>query len=178
MSSTVKSYYGNHVTNITAGALGLAIASIGTAIPGSPYQKYFLLVGPILLAYSAFMERDKFFTVLQLIIIIDAVFDFLYLPNWAVFIITCLLVIGAVVHFAMKGVFKDKALYLGVAGLFALAMGIGLLNPLWYLTGGILLTGYALIGTLRGSHVSLVFLILNAVYIIAACIGTYEWLTK
>lgn len=178
MENHKKPYFGNHVLNIVIGILGLLFFIVGTLIPGSPYQKDFFLVGAILLSLSSFLEKNAFFTVLEGIIVIDAILTYLPISNTVITVITALMVIMTIAVFAVKGSFKDKSLIIGTLGLIFLALGVGLLNPIAYTIGGFVIVIYSILGIMKGLQIAWLFLILNAIFTVTSAIGAYEWLTK
>jgi len=173
-----KSYRGNHIVNILIGIVGLLIFIVGTLMPGSPYQKDFFLVGGIFLSLSSYLEKNAFFTVLEGIIVIDAILTYFPISNTVITIITALMVILTIVIFAVKGSFKDKSLLVGTLGLIFLALGVGLLNPICYTVGGFVIVIYSICGIMNGLQIAWLFLILNAIFTVTSAIGAYEWLTK
>ena len=172
-----KEYHGNHAINILVGVIGLLFFIVGTLIPGSPFQKYFFLVGAILLTISSYLEKNVFFTVLEAIVTIGAILTFLSLSNITIAVITFIIVIITVLYFAAKGLFKERYLIIGTIGLFFLAIGVGTLNPIAYTIGGFFLTIYAYFSFKRGYQIALLFIILNSIFTITSAIGAYQWLT-
>ena len=173
-----KAYIGNHLVNILIGIVGLLIFIVGTLMPGSPHQRDCFLAGGILLSLSSFLEKNAFFTVLEGIIVIDAILTYFTKSNTLITIITVLMVILTIVIFAVKGSFKDKSLMVGTVGLIFLALGVGLLNPICYTIGGFVIVIYSICGIMRGLQIAWLFLILNAIFTVTSAIGAYEWLTK
>ncbi len=178
METYKKPYIGNHVLNIIIGIAGLLFFIVGTLMPGSPYQKDFFLTGGALLALSSFLEKNAFFTVLEGIIVIDAILTYLPISNTVITVLTALMVVLTIIIFAAKGSFKDKSLLIGTVGLIFLALGVGLLNPIAYTLGGGVIVIYSIIGIMRGSQIAWLFLILNAIFTVTSAIGAYEWFTK
>lgn len=173
-----KAYIGNHLANIIIGIVGLLFFIVGTLMPGSVHQRDFFLVGGILLSLSSFLEKNAFFTVLEAIIVVDAILTYMPISNTVITVVTVLMVILTIVVFAVKGSFKDKSLIVGTIGLIFLALGVGLLNPICYTIGGFVIVVYSIIGIMRGSQIAWLFLILNAIFTVTSAIGAYEWLSK
>ena len=178
MEKFCKKYYGNHVFNIVIGILGLLFFIVGTLMPGSIHQKDFFLVGGIFLTLSSFLEKNAFFTVLESIIVIDAILTYFPISNTVITVVTALMVVLVIVSFAVRGAFKDKSLSIGTLGLIFLALGVGLLNPIAYTIGGFVIVIYSLISCLKGSQIAILFLILNIIFTITSAIGAYQWLVK
>ncbi|HBM16450.1 MAG TPA: hypothetical protein DD381_08955 [Lentisphaeria bacterium] len=177
-NSQTKPYIGNHIVNILIGIAGLLVFIVGTLMPGSPIQKECFLIGGILLCFSSFLEKNAFFTVLEGIIVIDAVLTYFPLSNMVIAIVTAILVVVTIIVFAIKGSFNDKSLLVGTLGLIFLALGVGLLNPIYYTIGGLVIVIYSIFGILNGLQIAWLFLILNAIFTVTSAIGAYEWLTK
>ncbi|HJO94692.1 MAG TPA: hypothetical protein QF753_14940 [Victivallales bacterium] len=173
-----KAYFGNHILNIIIGIVGLILFIIGTLMPGTYEQKYYFLYGAILLTISSFLEKNSFFTVLETIIVIDAVISFLGLSAVITSIITFIIIIITIICFAAKGEFKEKYLIAGTIGLIFLGLGVGINNPIFYTIGGFFVALYSLMSIFKGFQIAYLFLILNIIFTITSAIGAYEWLVK
>ena len=168
----------NHILNIIIGIVGLILFIIGTLMPGTYEQKYYFLYGAILLTISSFLEKNSFFTVLETIIVIDAVISFLGLSAVITSIITFIIIIITIICFAAKGEFKEKYLIAGTIGLIFLGLGVGINNPIFYTIGGFFVALYSLMSIFKGFQIAYLFLILNIIFTITSAIGAYEWLVK
>ena len=155
-----KAYFGNHILNIIIGIVGLILFIIGTLMPGTYEQKYYFLYGAILLTISSFLEKNSFFTVLETIIVIDAVISFLGLSAVITSIITFIIIIITIICFAAKGEFKEKYLIAGTIGLIFLGLGVGINNPIFYTIGGFFVALYSLMSIFKGFQIAYLFLIL------------------
>jgi len=173
-----KAYHGNHLVNVLIGVLGLLFFIVGTLMPGVPCQRYLFLAGAVLLTLSSYLEKQVFFTVLEAILVVDAILTFCHLTILAITIITFIMVLFTVVYFTVKGSFKERYLIIGTVGLFFLAMGVGTLNPIAYTIGGLFLVIYSYYSLKKGCQIALLFIILNTIFTITSAIGAYQWLVK
>ncbi|MCP4179129.1 MAG: hypothetical protein GY756_15320 [bacterium] len=173
-----KAYFGNHIVNIIIGIIGLALFIIGTLMPGTYEQKYYFLYGAILLTISSFLEKNTFFTVLETIIVLDAILSFLGLSAITISIITFIIIIITIICFAVKGQFKEKYLIAGTIGLIFLGLGVGINNPVFYTIGGFFIAIYSLLSIFKGFQIAYLFLVLNIIFTITSAIGAYQWLVR
>jgi hypothetical protein len=173
-----KAYFGNHKLNIAIGIVGLLLFIVGTLLPGTYEQKHYFLYGAIFLTISSFLEKNTFFTVLEIIIVIDAVLSFLGLSVLAISIITFIIIIITIIYFVVKGEFKEKYLIAGTIGLIFLGLGVGINHPVFYTIGGFFVALYSLFSVLKGYQIAYLFLILNTIFTITSAIGAYQWLVR
>ena len=171
-----KPYIGNHIFNIILGIVGLGLFIVGTLMPGNPAQKYYFLLGAVLLTISSFLEKNVFFTVLEGIVVVDALMTFCALKPLVTAGITFVIIIATIIYFAKRGDFKERYLIVGTIGLVFLGLGVGLLNPIAYTIGGFFLVIYSLFSILKGFQIAILFLILNLIFTVTSAIGAYQWL--
>ena len=172
-----KTYRGNHIFNIVLGVIGLALLCAGTLTAHIPeIQRFLFLFGALLMTISSYLEKNVFFTFLEGILTIDAILSFTSLSNIAIGIITFIIVVVVIIYFTINGSFKERYLIVGTIGLFFLALGVGILNPISCMIGGFLLIIYAYMAFKKGIQIAFLFIILNIIFTITAAIGTYQWL--
>lgn len=171
-TQTQKTNWGN----LSLGVLGLLILCFASMQPVTLMQKTAITLGCVLLLISSILEKNRFFTILEILAVLSASIAFLPIHagiKTAIFAIAGLI---SVIYLIKKGILKSFLDYIGGAGLLFLALGFAVSNPLIYFAGGFFLIIYSLHDFFRGAKIALIFAILNAFFIISAGIGVYRML--
>jgi len=158
----------------SVGIIGLVLAIIGNLLSVPLMQKFFYFSGGSLLLLSAILEKNKFFSILQTIMVAGVVFSFLPLGMVIVAGIPVVLSLVAMVYFVVTGEFKKRVTILGCLGLLFLAIGCATLNSIMYFLGGLFLIVYSWIVYRQGARIGLLFCILNAFFAFTAAISVYK----
>lgn len=151
-------------TSINIGAIGLLCAIVGNLYPATLLQKYLFLACGILLMISAILEKQEYFIVLEVVVIVSALLAFLSEHGGLKMGVPLLLSLFSIAYLYSRGLLNSSLSILGVAGLVFLGLGYATLNPLIYLLGGVVLTVYSAISYTRGVGIALLWAILNAIF--------------
>ena len=164
---------GNHKINIAIGVFGMLIACYANFLVPSNLQKLSYLIAAILLFTSSILERQKFFIILQIIIIVGTAIAFTSFstPLKALFPIT--LSVLAIIYFFLDGKLHDRLTLLGCLGIILLATGYAITNPIVYFLGSLVLMVYSFISYQRGVTIALVWAILNALFTVTSLVAVY-----
>lgn len=169
-----KTVIGCHRLNIALSIIGMLVIIVGNLITDLAIQKACYLSGGICMLISASLERQLFFTVLQLIITIGALTAFIPLLPAVKAAIPLVCSVIAIFYLANKGLLKDRLSILGCVGLIVLAMGYAITHPVVYWIGAMILTVYSFIAYRRGVTIALLWGILNAVFVVTASVAVYR----
>lgn len=169
-----KTVIGNHQFNIALSVIGMLIIIVGNLITDLAMQKVCYLSGGVCMLISAGLERQLFFTVLQLIISIGALTAFIPLLPTVKAAIPLVFSVIAIFYLANKGLLKDRLSILGCVGLIILAIGYAITHPIVYWLGAMVLTIYSFIAYRRGVTIALLWGILNAVFVVTASVAVYR----
>lgn len=167
---------GNHYFNMGLAIFSLGVIIVGTLLPISLSQKIIFAAGVGLLDVSAILERQIFFMGLQTISFIGTLVAFLTIPTLYKASIPILLTLFATIYFIFSGTCRRRVAWLGLLGLFGLALGLATSMPLFYCAGGIFIVLFSYADTKTGNRLAWVFLALNLLFAITSAIGTIRWL--
>lgn len=174
--SDIKSMENINWRNISLGVIGLLLIIYGNFLPPHNTQKGLFLVGCIFLLTSSVLEKNKFFSILQIVVLSGTLIAFA--PVSLVFKagVPISLSILAIIYFMLQGMLSDSLTIVGCLGLLFLAAGYAISNPIVYLLGGLFLTIYSYYSYKQGVNIALIFAILNAVFTVTAGVGVYRLL--
>ena len=164
-----------HSLTISIGAMILII--LGTLVEGgSLFQKLLFVIGAPFLGFAAYLNKQKMFTSLQIVVTIGAILAFcsflLPLSKYIILVGAGIISIGYLVKTKFSR--EDPFWTIGGTGLLGLAFGLAtdavcfpiLFNSLLVI-GGVLIAVYSAIGFFwLKVKISLIFLILNVIFII------------
>jgi hypothetical protein len=156
-------------SSIQIGTIGLFCAIIGNLYPATMLQKHLYLAGGVLLFISALLEKEEYFITLEVVVIISALLAYLSEYNELKMAVPLFLSFMSVAYLYYRKLLGSTLSLLGVAGLVFLGLGYATLNPLIYLTGGLVLTLYSTLSYFKGVGIALLWAILNAVFAMTAC---------
>ncbi|MES2998168.1 MAG: hypothetical protein V4700_02475 [Pseudomonadota bacterium] len=166
---------GNHQVNIGLAIIGMLIIIAGTLITPLQPQKLCYLTGGLFLLLSAILERQLFFTLLQLIISSGTLIAFAPLTSFYKALVPICLSIIVIVYFIKTGKLHNPLNRLGCLGLIFLGIGYAITHPLIYFLGGVCLTLFSFAAFRQGVRLGLVWGLLNAVFTVTAGIATYKF---
>ena len=153
------------------GFIGMFFPIAANFIPPSDMRAAFFVCGCILMFIAAAVEKQLFFSLLQLIVLAGAS---MYFTPFSVMIkagVPIALSILFLIYFAKTGRFQDRINILGAVGVCALAVGYGVAHPYIYLIGGLSLAIYSTVSYLQGVTVALLWAILNVFFTVATIIN-------
>lgn len=166
--------FGNHYINIALGVIGMLIIITGTLLTSLYPQKLCYLIGGLFLLASSILERQLFFTLLQIVISSGALIAFAPLAPFYKALLPISLSIIVIIYFIQAGMLTDPLNRLGCLGLIFLAIGYAITHPLVYFLGGLCLSFFSFAAFKRGIQLGLVWGILNTVFAVTAGIATYK----
>jgi hypothetical protein len=166
--------FGNHYVNIGLGVIGMLIIISGTLLTSLYPQKLCYLIGGMFLLVSSILERQLFFTLLQIVISAGALIAFAPLAPFYKALVPIILSIIVIIYFMQIGSLSDPLNRLGCLGLIFLAIGYAITHPLVYFLGGLCLTFFSFAAFKRGIQLGLVWGLLNAIFTITAGIAAYK----
>lgn len=149
------------------GAIGMLFPIMANFIPPSNTRAAFFVIGCILMFVAAAVEKELFFSILQLIVLAGAS---MYFTPFGVVIkaaVPISLSVIFLIFYAVTGRLQDKLTLLGSLGVVLLALGYGVSHPYIYLFGGAFLAIYSTIAYFRGVTVALLWAILNIFFTLA-----------
>lgn len=164
-----------NLTNLSIGIIGMLLATYANLLHQMPLlQKSFYFMGAVLMLVSSTLEKQRFFMVLQLVIVGSTAIAFAPLAPVikTSFSIVCSVI--AILYFITTGQCKDKLTTFGCLGIAILAIGYAVTNPIIYLFGSIALFIYSLLSYQRGIKIAIVWVIMNIVFSITAAIAVWE----
>lgn len=166
---------GNHHINIGLGVIGMLVIITGTLItPLQTPQKLCYLIGGLFLLLSSILERQLFFTLLQIVISSGALIALAPITPFYKALVPISLSIIVIAYLIQAGMLKDPLNRLGCLGLVFLAIGYAITHPLIYFLGGICLTLFSFAAFKQGIRLGLVWGVLNAVFTITSGIAVYK----
>ncbi len=165
---------GNHYVNLAIGILGMLVASYGNLVHQLDTQKWCYLIGAILLFFSSFLEKQKFFIALQIIIGAGAAIAFSSYPPLYKAAVPISLSIVAIIYFIITKQLKDPLTAFGCIGIALLAAGYAITNPIIFFLGAFVLMIYSYGSFRRGIGIALLWAILNALFCITAGSAVYR----
>lgn len=164
-----------NLVNLSVGIIGMLLATYANLLPQmSLLQKSFYFIGAVLMLISSTLEKQRFFMVLQLVIVGSTAIAFAPLAPIikTSFSVACSVI--AILYFIFTGQCKDKLTIFGCLGIAILAIGYAVTNPVIYLLGSIALFIYSLLSYKRGIKIAIVWVIMNIVFSITAGIAVWE----
>lgn len=164
-----------NLTNLSVGIIGMVLATYANLLPQmSLLQKSFYFIGAVLMLVSSMLEKQRFFTALQLVVVGSTAIAFapLALSIKTGFSVTCSVI--AILYFIVTGQCKDKLTAFGCLGIAILAIGYAVTNPIIYLLGSIALFIYSLLSYRQGVKIAIVWVIMNIVFSITAGIAVWK----
>lgn len=167
--------FGNHYVNLFIGVIGMVILSYANLLAqASPTQKAYYLIGAILLFISSLLERQLFFTILQVVLISGTAVAFATLPVFVKAAIPLVLSIIAIIYFFMTGLLRDHLTFFGCVGMLFLAAGYAVSYPIFYFLGALIVMIFSFVSYSRGVTLGLLWGILNAIFTITAGMAVYH----
>jgi hypothetical protein len=172
---SVPKPFGNHYVNLFIGVVGMLILSYANLLAqASPAQKTYYLTGAILLFISSLLERQLFFTILQVVLISGTAVAFATLPVFVKAAIPLVLSIIAIIYFYISGLLRDRLTFFGCAGMLFLAAGYAVSYPVFYFLGALIVMIFSFISYSRGVTLGLLWGVLNAIFTITAGLAVYH----
>lgn len=156
------------------GIIGMFIACYGNLSHDINLQKWSYLIGAFLLLISSSLEKQKFFIILQIIIISGAAVAFAPFPPFYKAAVPIILSILAIIYFIASKQLKDPLTAFGCAGIALLAAGYAITDPIIFFLGSVVLMLYSYLSFRRGVRIALLWAILNAVFAATAAITVYR----
>ena len=148
--------------------LGLLITIAGNFFDISITKKLCYLIGALILLITALLEKNKFFSILEIILSIGAAIAFTDLSFFWKSSIPVSLGILAAIYLGVSGQLKDYLTWLSVFGVLLAAWGYAVTNPIIYLCAGAILATYSFCSFGRGERIALAFGALNSVFAVTA----------
>ncbi|MGD9152755.1 MAG: hypothetical protein PVG30_03740 [Gammaproteobacteria bacterium] len=157
-----------HQITFTLAIIGLVITIAGNFFDVSITKKLCYLIGALLLLVTALLEKNTFFTILEIILSIGAAIAFLPISHiWKSGVPICLGTLAAT-YFSFSGQLKDYLTWLSVIGVLICTWGYAVTNPIIYFCAGLIITVYSFCSFRRGETIALIFGILNSVFTLTA----------
>lgn len=172
--STVPKPWGNHYVNIGLGVVGMLIIIAGTLITPIYPQKICYLVGGLFLLLSSILERQLFFSLLQVVISSGALIAFAPLPLFFKALVPISLSVFILLFLFKKGLLNDNWNKVGCLGLIFLAIGYAITYPAVYFLGGICLTLFSFAAVRNGVQLGWIWGCLNAVFTLTSGMALYR----
>jgi len=160
--------------NNAIGIFGLLLVIIGNLISVPVTQKILYLFGSIFLLTSSSLEKNKFFVLLQIVVLAGTLIAFAPVGDGIKAGVPIVLTAIIMVYFAIAGELKNRITILGCLGLLFLAAGYAILNPIVYFLGGAFLTAYSFIVYRQGVQIGLLFAVLNFIFTITSMVSIYH----
>lgn len=157
------------------GAIGMLFPITANFIPPSDTRAMCFVIGCILMFIAAAVERELFFSMLQLIVLSGAGMHFAPVSDTIKAAVPITFMVLTLLYFTYTGRMSDKLTLFGSAGIAILSMGYAEANPYIYLTGGFILAVYSTISYLRGVTVAILWSILNIFFTFAALYNIYNF---
>jgi len=160
------------------GVIGMGFPIYGNLIPPSALRAECFVIGAILMLLAAVIERELFFSVLQLVVLAGAAMYFTSFSLVARAAVPIVLAGSFLLYFAYSGRLQDKLTLFGSIGIAILAIGYAVSSPFVYFAGGVILTIYATMSYRRGVSIAILWAILNFIFSIAAAINIYHYILR
>jgi hypothetical protein len=167
--------------SLTIGIIAMVLLVAGTFVEGgSLLQKLFFLFGAPALAFTAFLNKQKMFMMIHIIVTIGSVLAFFtdipYILRYSVLIGSGLLGIGYLVKIRYSK--EDSWWPLGGLGLLSIAVGFAtnaaaypILFNFLLAFGGILVAAYSAVGFFRLKiRIAAIWLVLNMIFSVSPVI--------
>jgi len=171
----VSTHLGSHRVNVAIGIVGMLLVIAGTLLPADLTQKLYYLLGAGLMLISATLERQRFFIILEIIIVAGTAVALTSLSGITKEAVPLLLSILALSYFAVRGELKDPLTLFGTIGLIVLAIGFAITNPIIYLVGGLLLAIYSYGSFRRGVKIAMIWAVLNAIFVVTSIVAVWRF---
>lgn len=159
----------------TLASIGMIFPIAGNFLPPSFERNLCFVMGSVLMLIGAMIEREEFFSVLQLIVLVGAAMAF---TPWTLIVRASIPIVTTAVillWFYVSGRMEDRLTLFGSFGIAVLALGYAVMNPVIYFMGGVILTVYASMAFYRGVKIAIIWAILNFFFAIAAAINIYRF---
>lgn len=153
------------------GFIGMFFPIAANFIPPSDLRAAFFVCGCILMFIAAAVEKQLFFSLLQLIVLAGASMYFTPFTLTIKAGVPIVLSILFLIYFTRTGRFQERINLLGALGVCSLAVGYGIAHPYIYLVGGVSLAIYSTVTYCRGVAVALLWALLNAFFTVATIIN-------
>ncbi|MBN2690062.1 MAG: hypothetical protein JXR42_05670 [Gammaproteobacteria bacterium] len=147
------------------GVIGLTAFVIGTFYPPSFLQKVLYLVGALLLTSSAALDKNIFFTVLEVVVVVGTFIAFFPLSALIKAGVPAALTLLAILYLWHMEEIKNLLGILGCIGLLLLAAGFATSESIVYFFGSLVLSTYSIIVFLKNKDkLAMIFVILNVFF--------------
>ncbi|MGD9107663.1 MAG: hypothetical protein PVI75_00630 [Gammaproteobacteria bacterium] len=157
-----------HQITFTLAIIGLLVTIAGNFFDISITKKLCYFVGTVFLLTPAVLERNTFFIILEIILMIGTIIAFFPVAFiWKSSIPVGLGIIAAI-YFGFSGQLKDYLTWLSVIGILVGTWGYAVTNPIIYFCAGTIITTYSFCSFRRGETIALVFGILNVIFTVTA----------
>jgi hypothetical protein len=161
--------------NLLIGLVGMLIVIGGTLISPGTTQKVLYLIGAVFMLVSAALERQLFFVILQVVIVVGAAVAFTHWPILVKAMVPLAFSIAALIYFYFTEALHDRLTQVGCGGLIAIALGFANSSPIIYLIGGVLLAIYGFWSFRRGVKIAMLWAILNSIFALTSLVAIYHW---
>lgn len=159
------------------GIIAMVLLVIATLLEGgSDTQKILFLIGVPTLGITAYMDKQKMFTVLQSVVTIGAILAFFPTVSEEIKYVILLggALLGIVYLFKLKYYKEDKFGWIGTVGLLSIAAGLAtnaILHPIWFNfflgAGGSIVAVYSTLNFFRYKvKIALIWIVLNVLFAI------------
>jgi len=157
-----------HQVTFSLAIIGLLITIAGNFFHTTLDTELCYLIGALILLFTALLERNLFFSILEIILSIGAAIAFFQISDSLKIGVPIGLGILAAIYLGFKYQLKDYLAWLSVIGILIGTCGYALTNPMICMVGGAVITTYSFISFRRGEVIALAFGILNSVFTITA----------
>lgn len=154
--------------------IGLSITIIGNFVEAPTTKKLYYLIGAAILLFGSLLDKNIFFTILQIVFTAGAAAAFLPLALFWKASIPIVLSILATIYFAFHGQFKDHLTWLSIASVVLGACGFAVSSPIMYFWAGAILSTYSFCAYARGDKLALIFGIFNIAFTLTALLSIYH----
>jgi len=159
---------GNHFVNIAIGVLGMTVIIYGNFVSSVTPQKICYLLGGLFMLTTALLERQQFFSVLQVIIVAGTAMALTWFHPAIKASVPILLGVVGSAYFLRRGELKDPLAIVGCSGILFIAVGYAISLPVIYFLGGSALAIYAFSLFFRGERIALLWAVLNTLFALTA----------
>lgn len=171
---TTENRIGNHYINIMLAVIGMLLACAGNLMLAGIMQKYFYCMGAAFLFTSALLERQGFFILLQLIVLVGTLCALTHFSAVSKASLPIGLSILSLAYLASTGALRQPLTLLGALGIALLAAGYAVTNPYVYFFGALVLAIYSSVSYVRGVTIALLWALLNALFVLTAAVTIYH----
>jgi hypothetical protein len=163
-----------HRITFSMAVIGLIVTIAGNFLDISVAKKLCYLVGALVLLLSATLEKNTFFSILEVILSIGALTAFLPLSPLLKSLIPISLGVCAAIYFGVTGRLNDHLTWLSMASVLFGTWGYALTNSCLYFWAGAITAIYSFLSFKRGEKIALVFGVLNIVFALTALMEIYR----